>query len=362
LRRLWALPLVPLYAAGSWLRWVGVRPKRLAWPVVSVGSISAGGAGKTPFVIALAGLLKEQGVAVDVLSRGYGRSDAGATRVDPMGTAEAFGDEPLLIAREAQAPVFVGARRFEAGLMAEAEQKQERSSAPEGPRISGRLDAGVEAPAYPASHAGQPIGVHLLDDGFQHRQLERDIDVVLVSSEDLEDWLLPAGNRRETLGALRRADVLAVAAGEDAAVGRLRGMGLEQPVWRFRREMVIPEVHGPVVAFCGIARPEQFFTGLERAGVSVVERREFGDHHRFSDEDLAGLREIAARTGAVALATTGKDRVRLGSRVEELGLPVLVVGLRVVIEDEGGAVEWLCAKVGSFANSVGAIPRRPIEP
>jgi tetraacyldisaccharide 4'-kinase len=330
LKRLWTLPLVPLYAAGSWLRWVGVRPKRLAWPVVSVGSLSAGGAGKTPFVIALAGLLKEQGVAVDVLSRGYGRSDAGATRVDPMGTADVFGDEPLLIAREAQVPVFVGARRFEAGLMAE--------------------------------EGSSRYGLHLLDDGFQHRMLHRDLDIVLVSSADLEDWLLPAGNRRETLGALRRADVLAVAAGDDAAVGRLRGMGLEQPVWRFRREMVIPEVHGPVVAFCGIARPEQFFTGLERAGVSVVGRREFGDHHRFSDEDLAGLREIAARTGAMALVTTGKDRVRLGSRVEELGLPVSVVGLRVVIEDEGGAVEWLCAKVGSFANSVGAIPRRPIEP
>lgn len=346
MKRLWALPLVPLYAAGSWLRWVGVRPKRLAWPVVSVGSLSAGGAGKTPFVIALAGLLKEWGVAVDVLSRGYGRSDSGAARVDPIGTADAFGDEPLLIAREAQVPAFVGSRRFEAGLMAEAGLRQEHSSGPEGPRISGLLDAGAEAPAYPALHAGQPIAMHLLDDGFQHRQLARDVDVVLLSSEDLEDWLLPAGNRREMLGALRRANVLAVAVGDDAAVTRLRGTGLKQPVWRFRREMVAPAVHGPVVAFCGIARPGQFFTGLERAGVSVVGRRVFGDHHRFSDEDLTGLRELAARMGAVALVTTAKDRVRLGSRAEELGVPVLVAGLRVVFEDEAGVAAGLLERLG----------------
>ena len=332
------MPLTPLYAAGSSLRWLGVKPKRLGWPVASVGSLSAGGAGKTPFVIALAKLLKERGIAVDVLSRGYGRPDTGAARVDPMGTAEEFGDEPLLIALEAGVPVFVGARRFEAGRLAEAELKQAHSSGPEGPRISGRLDAGAEAPAYLALPAGQPIGFHLLDDGFQHRQLARNVDIVLVSSADMEDWLLPAGNRRETLGALRRADVLAVAVGDDAAVERLRGKGLRQPVWRFRREMVVPEVIGPVLAFCGIARPEQFFTGLERGGVSVVERRVFGDHHRFSGGDLAGLREMAARTGAVALMTTAKDRVRLGSRVEELGVPVLVAGLRVVFEDKDEVV------------------------
>jgi tetraacyldisaccharide 4'-kinase len=342
LRRLWALPLTPLYAAGNWLRWVGVRPKRLAWPVVSVGSLSAGGAGKTPFVIALAGLLKERGVAVDVLSRGYGRSDAGPARVDPMGTADAFGDEPLLIAREAGVPVFVGARRVEAGRVAEAEG---RNVGPSAALRSAQGDKSVEEVAWNAALAPR-LHVHLLDDGFQHRQLGRDIDVVLVSSEDLEDWLLPAGNRRETLGALRRADVLAVAVGDDAAIERLRGMGLEQPVWRFRREMMVPEVNGPVVAFCGIARPGQFFTGLERVGISIVGQREFADHHRFSGGDLAGLREMAARTGAVGLVTTAKDRVRLGSWMEEFDVPVLVAGLRVEFENEDEVAGWLLGRIG----------------
>jgi tetraacyldisaccharide 4'-kinase len=255
-----------------------------------------------------------------------------------MGTGDAFGDEPLLIAREAGVPVFVGSRRVEAGRVAEDEDRNEGPSAA---LRSARDDKSVEG--------GFGGRVHVLDDGFQHRQLWRDVDVVLVSSEDLDDWLLPAGNRREPLGALRRADVLAVAEEDDAAhgiVARLRGMGLRQPVWRFQREMVVPEVRGPVVAFCGIARPEQFFAGLERAGVSIVGRQKFGDHHRFSGEDLAGLREMAARTRAVALMTTAKDRVRLGSRVEELSVPVLVAGLRVEFENEAGVAEWLLGRLG----------------
>ena len=189
------LPLVPLYLAGSTLRWAGVKPKRLAGPVVSVGNLSAGGTGKTPFVIALAKLLMAQGIAVDVLSRGYGRTGSGADRVDPEGRAEAFGDEPLLIAREAGVPVFVGAKRLEAGALAEREFRAQ---------------------------------VHLLDDGFQHRQLYRDVDIVLVNSEDLGDRLLPAGNLREPVSALRRATVFAVPSGDDAAVERLRALGLTQ--------------------------------------------------------------------------------------------------------------------------------------
>lgn len=310
------MPLAPLYAAGSALRWIGNKPLRLKWPVVSVGSLSAGGAGKTPFVIALARLIAEHGRRVDVLSRGYGRTDAGVARVDAAGFAERFGDEPLLIAREAQVPVFVGAQRFEAGRLAESEGEVE---------------------------------VHLLDDGFQHRQLYRQVDIVLVSSEDLKDWLLPAGNRREPLSALRRATAFAVAEGDDAAVERLEQMRLSVsfgwPVWRFRREMVVPEVPGPVVAFCGIARPGQFFSGLERAGVKVVGRRAFPDHHRFSERDLADLRRMALETGAAGFVTTGKDAVRLNgypyTYLDRLGLPVAVANVQVIFPEKDGPIAGL---------------------
>jgi len=317
------IPLLPLYAAGAVLRWVGSKPKRLAWPVISVGNLSAGGTGKTPFTIALAGLLVREGFGVDVLSRGYGRSGNAVERVDPDGSAERFGDEPLLIAREAGVPVYVGAQRFEAGALAEL---------------------GKEA------IGGAHLPVHLLDDGFQHRQLDRQMDIVLVNSEDLDDWLIPAGNLREGLGGLRRASVFAVPAGDDAAVERLRRLNFEQPIWRFQREMTVPDmtvprIAGPVVAFCGIARPEQFFSGLEQAGVRVVGHHAFRDHHRFTARDLTLLMDLAKKFNATALVTTEKDRIRLGGLVAESSpaTPIVTAGLRVVLEDETDVVRWLRA-------------------
>jgi tetraacyldisaccharide 4'-kinase len=312
-KRPWALPLVPLYAAGSALRWavrdwMGNQPQRLAWPVVSVGSLSAGGAGKTPVVIALAKAAMELGRPVDVLSRGYGRVRGAAVQVDPAGSADVFGDEPLLIAREAGVPVYVGARRWDAGRLTES------------------------AGGY---------RVHLLDDGFQHRQLYRDVDIVLVSSADLEDWLLPAGNRREPLGALRRATVFAVTEEDEAAVERLRRMNLMQPVWRYRREMVVPAVSGPVVAFCGIARPEQFWKGLEEGGIEIAARKAFPDHHGFSTADLTELRRLAVSCGADGFVTTAKDAVRLGEYQDQLGLAVAIADVRVSFSEKDGPVEGL---------------------
>ena len=316
MKRPWALPLVPLYAAGAALRRIGMMPKRLTWPVISVGSLSAGGAGKTPFVIALAQLLKREGFQIDVLSRGYGRVGTAVERVDPEGDAERFGDEPLLIAREAAVPVFVGAQRFEAGRLAEQEVQ---------------------------------TGVHLLDDGFQHRQLARDADIVLVSSEDLADGLLPAGNLREGLGALKRADLLAVEAHDDSAVARLREMRLKQPIWRYQREMNVPATTGPVVAFCGIARPEQFFAGLESAGAQIVGWKVFRDHHRFEERDLESLRRLVKHTGASGLVTTAKDRVRMGALAKRLEMTTLVytAGLRIVLEDEARVAAWLKVRLQS---------------
>ena len=320
MKRPWALPLVPLYAAGAALRRIGRTPKRLAWPVISVGSLSAGGAGKTPFVIALAQLLQREGFHVDVLSRGYGRVGTAVERVDPEGDAERFGDEPLLIACEAGVPVFVGAQRFEAGRLAEQE-----------------------------AQTGLQTGVHLLDDGFQHRQLARDADIALVSSEDLVDWLLPAGNLRERKSALQRADVLAVPAGDDSAVERLNDLGLKQPVWRYRREMDVPTVTEPVVAFCGIARPEQFFAGLESAGAQIVGRKVFSDHHRIEERDLESFRRLVKQMGASGLVTTAKDRVRMGVLAKrlEMTVPVYTAGLRIVLEDEAGVTAWLKVRLQS---------------
>src|SRR5579862_9459138 len=156
-RMLW--PLTLLYAAVVAAKNAAYdrgwsKLQTLRGPVISVGNISVGGSGKTPFVIALAKLLQRQGVEVDVLSRGYGRSSDSVEQVDPASSAERFGDEPLSIAQSAGVPVYVGASRYTAGLLAESDQSTTR--------------------------------IHLLDDGFQHRKLRRTVDIVLIHRSDFE--------------------------------------------------------------------------------------------------------------------------------------------------------------------------------
>src|SRR5690242_13205615 len=152
-----------------------LKPQRLKGPVVSVGNISAGGSGKTPFVILLGELLEARRIPFDVLSRGYGRQTTGVREVDPSGSAQDYGDEPILIARRLGVPVVVGESRFAAGRYSEKHWA---------PRL------------------------HLLDDGFQHRALHRDFDIVLVSSVDATDKLLPVGRLREPWTALSRANAI----------------------------------------------------------------------------------------------------------------------------------------------------------
>lgn len=310
------LPLVPVYRLGLALREGLARsPQRLASPVVSIGNLSTGGVGKTPLTIALARALTRVGVQVDVISRGYGRKSHGVLRVDRDGTADEFGDEPLLIAREAEVPVYVAADRYAAGLLAEQE--------------SG-------------------AGVHLLDDGFQHHQLARAVDILILNRRDLYDRLLPAGNLREPVRALRRAQVIAIPSDEPELETELRMRGWPGPVWHLHRTMDVPQLGGPVVAFCGIARPEQFFTGLRAAGLNVVSRVAFRDHHRYVEHDIDCLRAAARTVGATKLITTEKDRARLGSLTAAISasLTLNTARLCVEIEDEATVIDWLLGQIG----------------
>jgi tetraacyldisaccharide 4'-kinase len=281
--------------------------------VVSIGNLSVGGSGKTPLTIRLAQLLRQQGMAVDVLSRGYGRRSGTVERVNPQGTAEQFGDEPLEIALSTGVPVYVGRSRYAAGALAEASAS--------GP------------------------GLHLLDDGFQHRRLARDVDIVVLHRSDFSAQLLPAGPLREGLGSLRRAQVLVLREEDADLESELRRRGLQQPVWRMERRMEIPPVQR-VVAFCAIARPDEFFSGVGASGVHVAAKCAWRDHHRYTQADIAELVELRRQHAADAFLTTEKDRVRLAPellRLLEAVAPVHTARLAVRLLKEAATIEQICA-------------------
>jgi len=279
-RRLLSTLLVPAgcaYALAT--RW---RVRRPGWrapvPVICVGNIGIGGAGKTPVALALARRLAAQGRAPHFLTRGYRGREAGPLRVDPARhDARAVGDEPLLLARVA--PTWVARDRA----------------------------AGAKA----AVAAG--AGCIVMDDGFQNPALAKDMSLVVVDGGFGfgNERVIPAGPLREPIAAgMARADAI-VLIGDDAT-GASRHFGAV-PVFAAR---IVPEPTAPslagkkVVAFCGIGRPEKFFATVRALGASVAEEMPYPDHHVFSDEEIMFILEIAAKHGAAAV-TTEKDHARL---------------------------------------------------
>ncbi|HEY3626425.1 MAG TPA: tetraacyldisaccharide 4'-kinase [Terracidiphilus sp.] len=340
------LPLTPVYRLTLALRELRLRRgwepvRRLGFPVVSVGNLSTGGTGKTPFVIALGKALTERGFAIDVLSRGYGRNSAAAARVDPGGSADEFGDEPLLIAREAGVPVYVAAERYEAGVLAEGSR-----NLPSGAKAPVHLDSGnVRAEAGTL----QSRRVHILDDGFQHRRLYRDVNILLLNGEDWRGRLLPMGNLREPRRSANRADVIAIPESEPELEPELRAQTWNGPIWRVRRHMDLPSNQGPVAAFCGIARSEQFFAGLEKGGFHLATRIAFRDHHRYTASDLERIQTQAHSARAGALITTAKDSIRLEPllKLQKPELPLMTAGLRIEIQHIEEAIDWLAGRLCS---------------
>jgi tetraacyldisaccharide 4'-kinase len=284
-----------------------LHARRLQAPVVSIGNLSMGGSGKTPFVILLGELLSARGIKFDVLSRGYGRQTRGVLAVDPDGASQQYGDEPLLIARRLNVPVILGEDRYEAGKLAES-----------------RFEAQM----------------HLLDDGFQHRALGRDFDIVLVTPDDARDHLLPAGRLREPLTSLPRADAVVLVSGAQPesflASGKL--------VWRVRRGVVFTgsdqnAVRRPVV-FCGIARPQYFVSQLRAAGIDPVAEALFRDHHAYTQKDVQDLLELRKRSEADGFVTTEKDAVNLGEHMTTLK-PIVVATVKMELADAANAVDTM---------------------
>jgi tetraacyldisaccharide 4'-kinase len=310
-------------------QWGWLKQNRLVNPVISVGSVSAGGAGKTPMVLLLARILRHRGYAVKILTRGYKRGSGGTSRVEPFDDAAWQGDEPVLLAQRSGVPVFVGADRYEAGVMAEQGEPSEK------------------------------LAVHLLDDGFQHRQLARDVDIVLLTQADVEDTLLPAGNLREPLSAIAEADVVVLREEEATSlrsvVAGLSGDKRVPSIWVIRRNLSLGEGGGVAplptkpLAFCGIARPGSFTKMLAAQGYEPTDTMIFPDHHAYDDGDVQRLIARARQVEANGFVTTEKDAVKLTpilhDHLETIG-PIVVARLRVELLDEQESLSQLVKMVG----------------
>ena len=286
--------------------------RRLEGQVISVGNLSVGGSGKTPFVILLGELLKARGIPFDILSRGYGRQTRGVLLVEPGGSSRDFGDEPLLIARRLDIPVILGEDRYQAGIFAE-----------------------------------QKFGaqLHLLDDAFQHRALARDFDIVLVTADDARDHLLPAGRLREPLTALQRADAVVLTAGAAPDLFSVDG----KLVWRVRRGISAENVPPKPVAFCGIARPQNFVLQLRKAGIEPAAEAVYRDHHAYTEKDIRELLALKKQSEAGGFVTTEKDAVNLGAYFSALQ-PLAVVPVKMDLVDAANALDTMLRIISERRN------------
>lgn len=329
-----------LYGHAAHLRraWYEGRPhrvRRLAQPVISVGNLVAGGSGKTPVVATLARLLLERGDHPAILSRGYGRRRAGDDVVVVSDGREILeptirsGDEPQMLARALRrVPVVVASDRFLAGRMAE-----------------------------------QRLGctVHLLDDGFQHLHLARDINLLLMSPTDLQEPLLPSGRLREPLSAIHAADALLVAGGSDA-VQAMRGLGVNA-VFRLSPQYGDLRPVGPlgappprepgrrIVAVAGIARPERFFSALRAQGWEVARTLVFRDHHWFTQHDVESIGRVAVEANADLVVTTEKDAMRLlpddGPHGSAPQCPFAYLPMEMAIDPAAEFAAWLDGRLAA---------------
>jgi tetraacyldisaccharide 4'-kinase len=267
-------PLAALYDIGQRARWRMTAPKRAPVPVICIGNATLGGVGKTPFAMALKGLLG--GDAVHFLTRGYGGSLQGPLRVhSSTHDTDEVGDEALVLAR--CGPVWVAKNR----------------------------PAGASA----AARAGAECII--MDDGYQNPTIKKTVSILLIDAAgaDGNDKIFPAGPYREPLERARaRADIVVyVGDDEPAATDAAKNNNTPFAAWL---EPNNPPEAGRVVAFSGIGKPQKFYKTLATAGFEIAKTASFPDHHRFSDQDLFALARLAAAKGA-PLITTEKDYARL---------------------------------------------------
>jgi tetraacyldisaccharide 4'-kinase len=321
-------------AAAAWRRqWYAQHPDRrrkLDRPVISVGNLRVGGSGKTPIVGHLARVLADAGYKPAILSRGYGRKSHSSSPTvvsdgkQILAGVDTAGDEPLMLARallDKGIRIVVGKDRYACGRLAESQ-----------------LGATV----------------HILDDGFQHLGLARDVDLVLTGEHDLSDEPLPYGRLREPLASAASADAVLVDAGYQDAAERIGRALHARNAYHITRSLLPPRMvdtgdtvvvpnESHVFAFAGIERPERFFSDLTSAGWNVVGTKSFHDHHRFSAGDVSRVAAAAKKAGAAIVLTTDKDAVRLPP--SPMKMPLASVPLVSTVEPASEFRAWLLGQI-----------------
>ena len=341
IERLWQRPLSarwwPLWAAltpasaiysGALAmreRWWRTRAATAEATTISVGNLTVGGNGKTPFTLFLASRLRARGLAVAIISRGWGRTDAGAALVSDgtrvLMTPREAGDEPVMMAKSFAGPIAVARRRIDAARMLSAR---------------GHFDA------------------FILDDGFQHLRLRRDLDLLLINSARGfgNGWVLPAGPMRERRAAIARADAIVLIESGAVRAGALTDDDLAvlacKPVFHASiraRALVHPDAAGwhesplavggrRIVAVSGLADPTGFHAMLRELGATIVATLDFPDHHDYAPHDLENI--LAAAHRADMIVTTEKDLVKL-ERFPAPGVSLYALRLEVSMDSSDEA-------------------------
>ncbi len=316
-----------LYYSGYTLRKLFYRSgflktKELKVKVISVGNITLGGSGKTPFVLYLSKKLKDKGINFAVLTRGYKRRSKGTKELkrsdSPDFKWEEVGDEPSLLSNYLpETPIIIGKNRYNSGKIAQAKYKAE---------------------------------VLILDDGFQHWRLKRDLDIVMVdASSDLEkEKLFPEGRLREPLSSLKRANLFIFTRVDQSTHKEklktiLQKFNPQSPIvesilvitsvlnWKDKTKIDLNSLKDKkVIAFCGIGNPFSFENTLKSSGVEILNAFFFLDHYIYSQNDFLSLEEERKKVGADFLITTEKDSIRLPD-VEKQSIPLLVVNVELKI-------------------------------
>ncbi len=293
------LPLTIPYLFGFWFDRATTPKLRAPLPVISIGNVTAGGAGKTPTAIALAHLLRSMNEVPHIISRGYGGRITRTHRVTDADTSVDVGDEALLLAKAA--PTWIGAKRIDSVVA--------------------------------AKEAGPTIII--ADDALQHHGLAHDLSILVVdlASGFGNGRLLPAGPLRQTLrSAYRNAPTIALAIGSDDPHHLLPQLQVRGELFRARLAPVGDVAwlaSKPWLAFAGIAHPQKFYATLTASGARLAATRDFADHHPFSENELRALQQEAEKLGA-ALITTEKDAARIPAT---WGLEVATLPVALAIDE-----------------------------